>query len=112
MRPAASTPPSLRRSGPHPLVIGHRGASTGVPENTLPAFRASWATGAPWVEADTQPTADGVPVILHDADLERTTSGSGAIRDVSAADLAGVEIRGLPGERVPTLAALLELLDD
>ena len=93
-------------------MIGHRGASAGVPENTLPAFLASWATGAPWVEADTQPTADGVPVLLHDADLDRTTSGHGAIRDLVAADLAGIGIRGLPGERVPTLAAVLELLDD
>src|SRR3954471_16110732 len=69
--------PTLRRPGRHAVVIGHRGASADVPENTLPAFAAAWESGAPWVEADTQPTSDGVPVILHDDDLDRTTSGSG-----------------------------------
>jgi len=63
------------------VVIAHRGASAHHPENTLPAFRAAWDAGAQWVEADTQPTADGVPVVLHDADLDRTTSGSGPVRE-------------------------------
>ena len=91
-------------------MIGHRGASAVVPENTLPAFLASWDTGAAWVEADTQPTADGVPVILHDADLDRTTTGRGWVRERSAAQVAQLGIRGLPGAGVPTLAQLLALL--
>ena len=65
-----------------PIVVAHRGASAHVPENTVPAFEAAWNAGAQWVEADTQPTADGVPVILHDELLDRTTSGSGPIRAV------------------------------
>lgn len=101
---------SLRRPGPDPLVIGHRGASASVPENTLPAFAASWATGAAWVEADTQPTADGVPVIIHDATVDRTTTGNGPVRSLTAGQLATVEILGLAGERVPTLTQLLAQL--
>ena len=93
-----------------PYVIAHRGASATVPENTLPAFVAAWETGARWVEADTQPTADDVPVILHDSTLDRTTTGSGAVRAHTAAQVAELEVVGLPGERPPTLSALLELV--
>ena len=81
-----------------------------MPENTLPAFEAAWESGAPWVEADTQPTADGVPVILHDDDLDRTTSGSGPVRRHSFAEVSGLDIVGGLGSGVPTLAALLALM--
>jgi len=110
MIPAAkghAAPPTLRRSGRHAVVIGHRGAAAHVPENTVPAFEAAWAAGAPWVEADTQPTADGVPVILHDDTLDRTTSGRGPVRRHTAAEVGRLQIVGLPAAGVPTLAALL-----
>ena len=103
-------PPTLRRPGRHAVVIGHRGASADVPENTLPAFAAAWESGAPWVEADTQPTSDGVPVILHDDDLDRTTSGSGPVRRHSFAEVSGLDIVGGSGSGVPSLAALLALM--
>ncbi len=90
-----------------PLVIGHRGSAADVPENTIPSFEAAWAAGARWVEADTQPTADGVPVILHDPTLERTTTATGAVRERSSAELAAARIHGLPDQTVPELAALL-----
>ena len=96
-----------------PYVIGHRGASATVPENTLPAFVAAWEAGARWVEADTQPTADGVPVILHDSTLDRTTTGAGPVREHTATQIAELEVVGLSGARVPTLTALLaELTGD
>jgi glycerophosphoryl diester phosphodiesterase len=101
----------LRRLGPDAIVIAHRGASARVPENTLPAFDAAWQAGARWVEADTQPTADGVAVILHDDDLDRTTTGSGPVRRHTAADLARLRIRGLPDVSVPTLSGLLARVD-
>lgn len=102
------------------MVIAHRGASAHHPENTLPAFMAAWDGGAQWVEADTQPTADGVPVLLHDADLDRTTSGSGPVRGldvdaVTAVD-AGAWFHGSDpagtrtGVRVPRLSELLARL--
>jgi glycerophosphoryl diester phosphodiesterase len=102
------TSPVPRRAGPDPVAIGHRGAAAHVPENTLRSFEAAWAAGADWVEADTQPTADGVPVTLHDATLDRTTTGTGPVRECTADDVAAVRIRDRPGDGVPTLGALLQ----
>jgi glycerophosphoryl diester phosphodiesterase len=101
---------TLRHQGGPPVVIGHRGASARRPENTLSAFLAAWHAGVTWVEADTQPTADGVPVLLHDRDLDRTTSGRGPIRAAGWRTVAGLTVRGWPGEWVPRLAALLAML--
>ncbi len=55
-----------------PKVIGHRGAMAYAPENTLPSFREARRRGASWVEIDVKLTADGVPIVMHDASLERT----------------------------------------
>lgn len=110
MKTAVTGPSSLSRSGPHAIVIAHRGASAVVPENTLPAFVAAWESGATWVEADTQPTADGVPVILHDDTLDRTTTGTGPVRAHTADQLSALGISGLPGGRVPRLQELVALL--
>jgi len=83
-----------RRTAGHAVVIAHRGASAHHSENSLAAFGAAWDASGLWVEADTQPTADGVPVLLRDAGLDRTTSGSGPVRDhdvktVTALDAGG-----------------------
>jgi len=83
-----------RRTAGHAAVIAHRGASAHHPENTLPAFLAAWDSGAQWVEADTQPTADGVPVLLHDADLDRTTSGGGPVRAHDVETVTGLDAGG------------------
>jgi glycerophosphoryl diester phosphodiesterase len=56
-----------------PKVIGHRGAMAYAPENTLASFREARRRGATWVETDIKLTADGVPIVLHDASLKRTT---------------------------------------
>ena len=81
-----------------------------VPENTLPAFVAAWESGATWVEADTQPTADGVPVILHDDTLDRTTDGAGPVRAHTARQVTALGVPGLPGAHVPELRELVDLL--
>ncbi|MBN1248085.1 MAG: glycerophosphodiester phosphodiesterase, partial [Anaerolineae bacterium] len=60
-----------------PLVIGHRGASAHAPENTLAAFRLARDAGADGVELDVHLTADGVPVVIHNARVDATTDGSG-----------------------------------
>ena len=60
-----------------PLKLAHRGASGEAPENTLAAFELAWRQGADGVEFDVQLSSDGVPVVIHDARLERTTSGGG-----------------------------------
>ncbi len=106
MRP----PVTLRHLGGPPVVIGHRGASAHRPENTLSAFLAAWHAGVVWVEADTQPTADGVPVLLHDRDLDRTTTGRGPVRAARYRDIARLTVRGWPGEWVPRLAEVLAML--
>ncbi|WP_395729505.1 glycerophosphodiester phosphodiesterase [Nakamurella sp.] len=103
-------PVTLRHHGGPPWVIAHRGASARRPENTLSAFLAAWHAGVVWVEADTQPTADGVPVLLHDRDLDRTTTGRGPVRAARRGDVARLTVRGWPGEWVPRLAELLAML--
>ncbi|MFW5786494.1 MAG: glycerophosphodiester phosphodiesterase [bacterium] len=64
-----------------PQIFAHRGGGGLRPENTLAAFRHAVELGVDGLELDVHLTADGVPVISHDPTLERTTSGSGAIRD-------------------------------
>ena len=96
-------------------IIAHRGDSGVAPENTLAAFRAAIAAGAEGVEFDVQASADGVPVVIHDERLERTTSGQGWVRDASAAQLAALDAGSwfdppLAGEGVPTLEQVLDLL--
>lgn len=56
-----------------PRVIGHRGAAAYAPENTLASFREARRRGATWVEIDVKLTADGVPIVMHDDSLKRTT---------------------------------------
>lgn len=96
-------------------IVAHRGASHAAPENTLAAFRAALAAGAEGVEFDVQLSRDGVPVVIHDETLERTTNGRGAVSAASAAELAALEAGAwfrppVPGEGVPTLQAVLALL--
>ena len=61
---------------PYPLWIAHRGAGKLAPENTLAAFRVGAAHGYRVFECDVKLSADGVPFLLHDATLERTTTGA------------------------------------
>ncbi len=63
----------LRSRKPHPVIIAHRGDSFHAPENTLEAARLAWEAGAPAWELDVQLTRDGVPVVVHDESLLRTT---------------------------------------
>ncbi len=90
--------------GPHapPRVIGHRGAAGLAPENTLAGFRKAAEIGVGWVEFDVHLSADGVPVVIHDDTLDRTTSGKGPVAATSAAALEALG--------VPTLAATVALL--
>ena len=90
-----------------PLFIAHRGASAEAPENTLAAFARALAAGADGVELDVQVTADGVPVVCHDATLRRLTGRPGTIARLTRDQLRAVRIRGEP---LPTLADVLALL--
>ena len=70
-----------------PKVIGHRGAAAYAPENTLDSFREAKRRGATWVETDVKLTADGVPILMHDASLKRTTGVDRLVARTKAADL-------------------------
>jgi glycerophosphoryl diester phosphodiesterase len=72
---------------PLPIVLGHRGAAGDAPENTLCAFERGLQQGAHILESDVHLTSDGVPVLAHDARVDRISEGSGAIADLTCADL-------------------------
>lgn len=95
------------------LVIAHRGGLALAPENTIEAIERSLAAGADGVEFDVRVTRDGVPVLLHDATLTRTTGEHRTLADVSASDLAAVDASWSFPEwagrtAVPTLEEVLD----
>lgn len=98
-----------------PRLIGHRGAPTEAPENTLASFAAAARAGADAIELDVRMTRDGHLVVAHDATCGRTVSGSGAIEamsldDVRARDAGAWFSPGFAGERVPLLSEVLREL--
>jgi glycerophosphoryl diester phosphodiesterase len=93
-----------------PAIVAHRGGARLWPENSLTAFRGAIGLGVDLVELDVHQTRDGEVVVVHDPTLERTTTGRGAVRDLSWAELATVAVRGTSDERVPRLAEVLALL--
>jgi glycerophosphoryl diester phosphodiesterase len=100
-----------------PLVLAHRGSRRRAPENTLPAFELALDEGADGIELDVRLSADGVPILLHDPTLDRTTSGRGpvaavtldALRRLDAGAWLGASHRGA---RIPTLAEALDFCQD
>lgn len=106
--------PPLKRPK-HPLIIAHRGESSGAPENTLSAFGTAVASGAHGVEFDIHLSSDGVPVAIHDATVDRCSNGTGAVAEMTLEQLkaldAGSWFAGpYEGERIPTLDQTLEAL--
>ncbi len=96
---------------PYPLWIAHRGAGKLAPENTLAAFRVGASHGYRAFECDVKLSADGVPFLLHDAALQRTTSGVGAAGErswsvLSRLDAGSWHSRGFAGEPMPSLEAV------
>jgi glycerophosphoryl diester phosphodiesterase len=91
-----------------PIVVAHRGASSTRPENTIPSFEEAIRLGAGIVEFDVRLSRDGVPVVIHDPAVDRTTDGTGLVHEFGAAELsslnAGTEAEPTP---VPTLAEVL-----
>lgn len=100
-----------------PQLIAHRGYPRRYPENTLEGIAAAIKAGACFVEFDVQFTADGIPVLLHDASLMRTTGTRGRIVNTELEKLAGLPANEPErfGKRyrtftIPTLAAAVDLL--
>jgi len=72
---------------PRPISIAHRGCAGESPENTIPAFERALAQGAGALESDIHLSRDGVPVLIHDASIDRVTDASGSVADFSADEL-------------------------
>lgn len=118
---AAETDAHAVLDGSRPVVIAHRGYSSAAPENTRGAFRLAVASGADLVEFDYHHTRDGVPVVIHDSTLDRTTDAVARwggkdlrVADRTAAELtvldAGRWFDGRTTERLSTLAETLEFI--
>lgn len=91
-------------------IIAHRGGSFETPENTLDAFANAIALGAHKIELDIHLSKDGVPVVIHDDTLDRTTNASGPVREKTVADLRAVDAGD--GAYVPQLSEVFDLVGD
>jgi len=114
-RPDPGANPWLRPS--RPLVIAHRGHSLEVPENTTEAYRRAIELGAEMIEADVNISLDGTLVMMHDATLDRTTSGRGPVSCATWAELARLDAGGwfgaeFAGLGIPTVEETIELARD
>ena len=100
-----------------PPIITHRGLSAVAPENTMAAFRAAHQHGFRWIETDVRLSADRVPMIFHDATLERTTDHFGDFSDYPYAELCNIDAGSwfsadFQSETIPTLNQLLDFAVD
>lgn len=98
-----------------PEIIAHRGASADAPENTLAAIQLAWHQGADAVEIDVQLTADGQLVAIHDETTLRTGGVDWAVKDHALAELKTLDVGSwkspqFVGERIPTLAEVLDIV--
>ena len=95
-------------------ITGHRGSKVRAPENTLSALRQAIAEGADYAEIDVQTTADGVVVLLHDADLSRVASVNRRLRDMNYHELKDIDVGSwfaseFSSEHIPTLQEAIDL---
>jgi glycerophosphoryl diester phosphodiesterase len=93
-------------------IVAHRGLHGELPENSLSAMIAAWNHDIEWCECDVQLSADGVPVVIHDETLDRTTTGSGRVADYPRDELRNLRLRRVDGKVTDDrLSTLDELLD-
>jgi glycerophosphoryl diester phosphodiesterase len=95
-------------------ITGHRGSKVRAPENTLSALQQAIAEGADYAEIDVQTTADGIVVLLHDADLMRVASVNRRLRDINYHELKDIDVGSwfateFSSERIPTLQEAIDL---
>jgi glycerophosphoryl diester phosphodiesterase len=91
------------------LRIGHRGARAYEPENTLTSFRKAIEIGVDAVELDVRKTKDNELVVIHDADVKRTTNGEGLVSELTLAQIKSLSTER--GEKIPTLQEALDFID-
>lgn len=97
-------------------IIAHRGAAATAPENTLAAARVGIEQGVEFLEVDVQLTADGVPVLMHDPLVDRTTNGWGRVAQLTLAEVHSLDAGSwfsaeFAGEPVPTLEQFVDEID-
>lgn len=94
----------------NPQLIAHRGGPAYNPENTMVAFRYAVEIGVDWLEMDIQRTQDGVLIVIHDETVDRTTDGTGNVRDMTLAQIRALDAGG--GEQVPTFEEVILLAQE
>jgi glycerophosphoryl diester phosphodiesterase len=100
-------------SADNTMIVAHRGASALAPENTISAFDIAVSLGADYIEVDVQMTKDGQLVAMHDVTVDRTTNGTGRIKNITYDNLAALDAGSwfspkFKGERVPSLESILD----
>lgn len=100
-----------------PLILAHRGAKADAPENTLAAFQLAVQQGSDGVELDIHLTLDNHIVVCHDCTVDRTTNGTGIIRQMTLDQIRKLDAgswyhESFSGEKIPTLEEVLDLLPD
>lgn len=103
-----------------PIIIGHRGNPTNAPENSISSYLIAWQNGSDVLETDIYLTADNEIVIMHDGDINRTTTGSGNIESMTVEQLKQFNLWGdndvykskFPDEKIPTLRDMFEAIKD
>lgn len=108
----ASTPDLEDLSGKNFIIAGHRGAAGHAPENTMVSFKKAMELGADWVELDVHLSKDGQLMVIHDPTVDRTTDGTGAIADLTYAEIRKLDAGSwfapaFAGEKVPSLAEVI-----
>ena len=96
-------------------IFAHRGFSSQYPENTMTAFRKALEAGADGIEFDARMTQDGKIIIMHDPTVDRTTNGKGKVRDLTYAEIYGMDAGIKKGvvfenEHIPVLEQVLDEL--
>jgi len=91
------------------LRIGHRGARAYAPENTITSFKKAIEIGVDAVELDIRRTKDNQIIVIHDADVKRTTDGKGLVNELTLKEIKGFSAEG--SEKIPTLQETLDFLD-
>lgn len=104
-----------RTPGDAAFIASHRGGGANAPENTLPAITAALAGEFDYVEVDVALTADGHPVLMHDATVDRTTDGHGRLAALTLAEVRALDAGAwfapeFAGTTVPTLVEFLDVL--
>lgn len=95
-----------------PHLIAHRGWSQRFPENSIPAFSAAVDAGADEIELDVRVSKDGIPFVMHDATIDRTSDGTGKISELTSQEIGKIHLKGVDGEvliglGIPTLGEVL-----